>query len=65
TAVKNTSISGFQQTFLDRKGKVYWKEDKIELMVERKGVDVLLEKLPWSLSSFKLSWMEQAIFVEW
>jgi len=65
SALKNTSIPGFQATFLDRQGKLFVKEDKIELVVERKGVDVLLEKLPWSIASFKLPWLLKPIFIEW
>ena len=36
-----------------------------KLYVERKGVDVLLESLPWTISIIKLPWMQDSLQVEW
>ncbi|HEY9342691.1 MAG TPA: contractile injection system tape measure protein [Hanamia sp.] len=65
--LKNTSPQGLQETFLQRNGKLsfnetdrYWK-----LQVERKSVDILLDKLPWGFSYVQLPWMKFALITEW
>jgi hypothetical protein len=66
-ALKNTSAQGLQQTFLQRQGKLsfnetdgYWK-----LQVERKAVDILLDKIPWGFAYLQLPWMKYALVTEW
>jgi hypothetical protein len=65
-ALKNTSPQGLQETFLQRNGKLsfnetdgYWK-----LQVERKAVDILLDKIPWGFSYIQLPWMKYALVTE-
>lgn len=61
--LKNTSIDGLRETFLQRNGKLLFKkEDTIELWVEQKGVDVLMAQIPWSIGMIKTPWMK--IFME-
>ncbi len=66
-SLKNTSAEALQETFLQRNGKLsfnetdnYWK-----LQVERKAVDILLDKIPWGFSYIQLPWMKQALVTEW
>ncbi|MCH6236261.1 contractile injection system tape measure protein [Cognataquiflexum rubidum] len=63
--LKNTSIDGLRETFLQRNGKISRVEKGWKLQVERKTVDVLLAKLPWGLGIIKLPWMNDMMFVEW
>ncbi|SFQ46323.1 contractile injection system tape measure protein [Parafilimonas terrae] len=63
--VKNTSVEGLQQTFLQRKGKLVTTDTGWQLTVEQKTVDVLLNKLPWGFSTVKLPWMKGFLNVEW
>lgn len=63
--LKNTSAEGLQQTFLQRDGKLQPTAEGWRLTVEQKTVDVLLGKLPWNLSTFRLPWMEQLVQVDW
>jgi hypothetical protein len=63
--VKNSSIAGVQETFLQREGILKIKKESIVLVIEKKGVDVLLNSLPWNISIIKLTWMEKPIYVEW
>lgn len=63
--VKNTSIEGLQQTFLQRKGKLITTDTGWQLTVEQKTVDILLNKLPWGFSTVKLPWMTGFLNVEW
>jgi hypothetical protein len=57
-ALRSTSLSGLRETFIRRPGL-------LELRVERRGVDVLLDALPWGLSVVRLPWMRQPLHVEW
>jgi hypothetical protein len=63
--VKNSSIEGIQQTFLQREGKLRFQTEKVTLVVEKKGVDILIESIPWNISLIKLAWMKMPIYVEW
>ncbi|MCL6258867.1 contractile injection system tape measure protein [Aquiflexum sp. TKW24L] len=65
SVLKNTSIDGLRETFLQRNGKISRVEKGWKLQVERKTVDVLLAKLPWGLGIIKLPWMNDMMFVEW
>ena len=64
-ALKNTSIEGLRSTFFERQGKITKVESGYKLQIEKKGVDVLLEYLPWSVSVVSLPWLPDPIFVEW
>jgi len=63
--LKNTSTEGLREGFLQRNGKLYVKNDDLYLQVETRGIDVLLDRLPWSLGMIKLPWMERILRVEW
>jgi hypothetical protein len=65
SVLKNTSIEGLRETFLQRTGKITRVEKGWRLQVERKTVDVLLAKLPWGMGIIKLPWMDEMMFVEW
>lgn len=65
SVLKNTSVGGLRETFLQRNGKLTRVEKGWKLQVERKSVDVLLAKLPWGIGIIKLPWMTEMIFVEW
>lgn len=64
-ALKTTSPEGLQETFVQRKGKLSWKDDHWLLQVEQRTVDVLLNKLQWPLSVIRLPWMRVWLQVEW
>ena len=40
-------------------------EDAWILRVERRGYDLLLERIPWSISMVRLSWMKTVLIVQW
>lgn len=63
--MKNTSPEGLQETFIQREGILRFETDKITLIVEQKGFDILLQSIPWNISMVKLAWMEKPIYVEW
>lgn len=61
----NTSRAGLRETFLQRDGRLSLAEDGWHLTVQRSAFDVLLTSLPWSISTIRLSWMEQTLWVKW
>ncbi len=63
--LKNTSAEGLRHTFLLRDGKLEREPRQWHLTVDRRGVDVLLESLPWGLSIVSLPWMPTPLFVSW
>jgi len=63
--LKNTSIEGLRETFLQRNGKITSVDNGWLLNVEQKGVDVLLNHLPWGIGVIKLPWEVNTIFIEW
>ena len=63
--LKNTSVEGLRETFLQRNGKLTRADNGWLLNVEQKGVDVLLNSLPWGIGVIKLPWTDDTFFVEW
>jgi hypothetical protein len=63
--LKNTTPSGLREGFLQRKGKLFTREDDLYLQVETSSIDVLLDHLPWNLGMVKLPWMNGILRVEW
>lgn len=63
--VKSSSIEAIQETFIQREGILKIKKESIALVVEKRGVDVLLNSIPWNISLIKLPWVEKPMHVEW
>ena len=63
--LKNTSIDGLREGFLQRSGKLSRVNDGWLLQVEQKAIDVLLNHLPWGIGIIKLPWMNEMLHVEW
>jgi hypothetical protein len=63
--MKNTSIEGLQLSFLQRGGAIIATPDGWKLRVEQKGIDVLLQYLPWSWGMIRLPWMNKILYTEW
>jgi hypothetical protein len=64
-ALKNTSVAGLRETFLQRNGILTLKDNIWTLRVEQKTFDILMDRLPWSVSMVKLPWMDKPLYVEW
>ncbi len=65
SALKSVSVTWLRQVFIHRKGVLKRRNSHWLLHVESSPPDILLEKLPWAISTVKLPWMESLIFVEW
>ena len=65
TAVRNTSRENLRESFLQRNGYLRWQDGRCTLTVSRKPLDVLLDRIEWSLSIIAHAWMPQALSVTW
>lgn len=63
--LKNTSIDGFRETFLKRPGLICQVKGQYQVRIERKGVDVLLDQLPYGLSMILLPWRKEMMSCQW
>ncbi|SHF18406.1 hypothetical protein SAMN05443144_10656 [Fodinibius roseus] len=64
-ALKNTSVGGFRETFLQRQGILRSDPHGWKVEIERITYDILLDKLPWPISVINLPWNEEVIHVQW
>jgi hypothetical protein len=65
TSLSSTSISGLQETFLQREGRLVQIDDGWKLTVQRKTVDVLMDQVSWSVSVISHAWMPETLYVTW
>lgn len=65
TIINNTSPAGLRETFLQREGKLTFSTDRWTLTVNRRTVDVLVDRVPWSLSPIFHPWMGWPLHVTW
>ena len=63
--MENTSIGGFQRSFIEREGQLEQRENKWVLTVENKAYDILLDSLPWSYKMIRFPWLKKPISVSW
>ncbi|HEY4150649.1 MAG TPA: contractile injection system tape measure protein [Chitinophagaceae bacterium] len=64
-ALKNTSIDGLRDSFFKRDGILTRKGNGWLLQVERKTLDVLVDRIPWVYNPVRLPWNDYLITVEW
>ncbi|MBL7775627.1 MAG: hypothetical protein JNK89_06460 [Saprospiraceae bacterium] len=64
-ALGATSPGGLREGFLQRPGKLEHTDTGWHLQVERRTLDILLDRLPWNLSLVKLPWMPELLRVDW
>ncbi|MEW6346946.1 MAG: contractile injection system tape measure protein [Pseudomonadota bacterium] len=67
--LRNTTTEGLRESFLMRNGRLVRDESGTgrnwTLIVEAKAYDVLLDTLPWRISTIQLSWMTGMLAVQW
>ncbi len=61
----NTSVQGFQSSFIARSGRIERRENSWLLRVESRSYDMLLDSLPWSYTPIRLPWLKEWIDVVW
>ncbi|MEM8640954.1 MAG: contractile injection system tape measure protein [Cyanobacteria bacterium P01_G01_bin.54] len=65
SALGNVSSHALRHSFLQRNGLLTFTTDHYLLQVEQQTHDILLERLPWTIKTVKLPWMERVLQVEW
>lgn len=65
SAIGKTSIKGLRETFLQRDGDLFYKENNWQLKIPQSTFDMLLDRLPWSFSLIKFPWMNEPLHVTW
>ena len=65
SAIGNTSPDGLRASFLQREGLLRQHKDRRQLIVETSSIDMLLTKLPWTLSIVKTPFMTDILSVDW
>ena len=63
--IKTESLDALREGFLMREGYLEDAEMSWELEVDRKAMDVLVDLIPWSFSTIKLSWMKKSLTTIW
>lgn len=61
----NSTPLAIQETFFQRDGLLQFKDEHIELTVERRGVDILMERINWNISILNLPWMDRPLHIIW
>lgn len=64
-ALKTTVTSALKENFFKRNGLLKSKDDNWYFNIERKGIDVLIDRLPWPIAHIKLPWNNYMIHVNW
>jgi hypothetical protein len=59
------STAGLREAFLKRPGLLSTRDGHWLLRVERRSIDILLDRLPWSFAWVGLPWMAAPMQVEW
>jgi hypothetical protein len=65
SALKNTSIEGYREAFIQREGKLTYTEEGWKLLVTPKTYDILINYLPYGISLIRQAWMTDNLWVEW
>ncbi|UII27396.1 hypothetical protein LVD15_02900 [Fulvivirga maritima] len=63
--MQNVSVDALREGFLMRTGYLVETPYNWELEVEESGKDILLDFMPWSFNTIKLSWMKKSLNVKW
>ncbi|AUD04881.1 contractile injection system tape measure protein [Spirosoma pollinicola] len=64
-ALGTVSADGLREAFLQREGKLTRSDAGWQLTVERKTIDILMNKFPWGFSAIKLPFMPDLLLVDW
>ncbi len=65
SVIRETSIAGLRETFLQRNGQLTRRGNNWRLQVERKTLDLLVDQIPWSFALVQYRWMPEPIHVTW
>lgn len=64
-ALKSSSTGLLRNEFLKRPARIIAQDNEIHLTFERKSIDLLIDKIPWTIGFLKLPWRKEMIHIEW
>lgn len=65
TSLGKISTPALQESFLQREGLLERKERGWTLTAQRKTIDVLVDRIPWSIAIVQHRWMRDPLHVRW
>jgi hypothetical protein len=65
TILGNCSRPALRETFLQREGRLVHAGPGWTLTVQRRAVDVLVDRIPWSIATVFHRWMPAPVQVAW
>jgi hypothetical protein len=65
TIIKDSSVAALRETYLLREGRLEHPAAGWRLRVQRKTVDLLMDYMPWPISTIAHSWMPEPLYVTW
>ena len=63
--LNNASADLLRHEFLQRAGKLSFKEDNPKIVIERKTQDILVDKIPWGIGICRLPWLDHLVYTNW
>lgn len=63
--LRSTSVRGLQQNFIARTGRLEQQEEKWQLIVDQRTLDILLRHVPWGFKQIRYPWLKKYIQVNW
>lgn len=64
-ALKSTSTTLLRNEFLKRPARIVAKDKEIRFTFERKSIDLLVDRIPWTIGFLKLPWRKEMMHIEW
>lgn len=64
-AIGHASAAALRETFLQREGRLEWRDGQCTLTVQRRTLDVLVDQVPWGFATMRHPWMRQPVHVAW
>ena len=63
--LENMTLDRVRVDFLQRLGILRSRDSGWDLHVESRNHDILMQKLPWTINTIRLPWMDSVIYVQW
>jgi len=63
--IKNTSVQGLRESFLQREGYLVEANEYWDLVVAQKSLDVLVDRIPFQIKTIRYPWMSKSVRVRW
>ena len=64
-SMEDSTVEAIRETFLQREGRLENTGEAWRLTVQRKTLDVLVDRVGWGFRTIVHPWMDRPISVEW